>query len=101
MFTLGESLRDSGNVGFGEPVSGVNPDLQNAASMQYSFSAERELGGNLGVRVSYIGSRGRQLPYRRNVNQPPPSTIPLTRPAPALSAVQHDRLCRKRREQQL
>jgi hypothetical protein len=71
-------------------LAGFTADLQNARTMQYSFSAERELPGNVGVRISYIGSRGRQLPYRRNINLPPPSTTPLTaarRPYPYVGGI--------------
>jgi Carboxypeptidase regulatory-like domain/TonB dependent receptor len=72
-------------------VSGVSPDLQNAVTMQYSLSLERQFG-DIGVRVSYIGSRGRQLPYRRNINQPPASTLPLTparRPYPLYNTIDY------------
>jgi hypothetical protein len=56
-------------------LSAMNPDLVNAYTMQYSFSVEREVVRDLGVRVSYLGSKGTQLVYQRNINQPPASTI--------------------------
>lgn len=90
LFTLANPYAAPGNPG-AVNLSGITPDLQNAASMQYSISAEREVG-NAGIRVSYIASGGRQLPYRRNVNQPPPSTIPLTpqrRPYPMFNTIDY------------
>jgi hypothetical protein len=90
-FTLVNPYATPGTLG-SVNVNGFAPDLQNANSMQYSFSAERELAGNIGVRVSFIGSRGRQLPYRRNINQPAPSTLPLTpqrRPFPLFNTIDY------------
>lgn len=63
-------------------LNGINPNLRNAYVMQYSFSIERELIRDLGLRVSYIGSRGSQNPYQRNINQPPPSLSAARRPFP-------------------
>jgi hypothetical protein len=54
-------------------LQGVVPNLLNALSMQYSLSVERQFGGDIALRVSYIGSQGRQLPYIRDINQPFPS----------------------------
>jgi hypothetical protein len=54
-------------------LTAIAPNLRNAYSMQYTFSVEHEVIRDLGVRVSYIGSRGIQLVYQRDVNQPLPS----------------------------
>ncbi|MCS7026632.1 MAG: carboxypeptidase regulatory-like domain-containing protein [Bryobacteraceae bacterium] len=64
-------------------LNGVHPRLRNSYVMQYNLSIERELIRDLGLRVSYIGSRGVQIPFQRNVNQPPPSLGPARRPFPA------------------
>lgn len=55
-------------------INGVEPNLRNTYSTQYSFTVERELAQNLAVRASYIGSKGTNLPYQRNINQPFAST---------------------------
>lgn len=61
-------------------LNSISPRLLNSYVMQYSLSLERELTRDTGVRVSYIGSRGNQLIYGRNLNQPPASTGPARRP---------------------
>ena len=43
-------------------LGGVAPNLRNSYAQQYSLSVERELTRNIGLRVSYIGSRGRNWP---------------------------------------
>jgi hypothetical protein len=71
-------------------LTAVNPRLLNSYAQQYSLSLERELTRDIGLRVSYIGSKGTQLPYERNVNQPPASTTPFAqarRPYPQYSNI--------------
>ena len=74
-----------GNAYFG---TSVQPTFRDPYSMQWSFTVERELAANLGVRVSYVGMRSVQLPWAPDLNQPAPSTTayasrPLTdRPFP-------------------
>jgi hypothetical protein len=71
-------------------VTGVSRRLLNSYAMQYSLSVERELQRDIGVRVSYIGSRGGQIIYLRNMNQPPASTAPFSasrRPYPLYNSV--------------
>ena len=43
----------------------VQPTFRDPYSMQWSFTVERELKANLGMRVSYVGMRTVQLPGRR------------------------------------
>jgi hypothetical protein len=66
-------------------LNGVSGDLRNSYVMQYNFSVERELTRDLGLRLSYIGSRGVNLPYQRNINQPPASSGPARRPFSAFN----------------
>ncbi len=66
-------------------LNGVTPNLLNNYVMQYNLSVEREVLRDFGVRVSYIASRGVNLPYQRNVNQPPAGTGPARRPFPAFN----------------
>jgi hypothetical protein len=73
-------------------VSAINPALRNPYSMQYSLSVEREVVKDLGVRISYIGSTGAQIAYRREANQPPASTLPFSnarRPYPAYASINY------------
>jgi len=59
-------------------LNGISPNLRAQLSTQYSLTVERELTGAMGLRVSYIGSKGSQLPYQRNINQPRASSTPFT-----------------------
>ncbi|MCI0627466.1 MAG: TonB-dependent receptor [Acidobacteria bacterium] len=43
---------------------------------QWNLTAEKQIG-EYGLRLSYIGSSGIQLPFTRNLNQPRPSTTPF------------------------
>ena len=64
-------------------------DLRNSYLHQWNLSLEKQIG-EYGLRLSYIGSSTLQLPYRHNINQPPPSTIPFNqnrRPYPYLRNV--------------
>ena len=47
------------------------------AIRQFNFTLEREFHG-LGLRASYIGTRGSGLNYSLNVDKPPASTTPFT-----------------------
>ncbi len=51
-------------------------DFKNPYVMQWSFTLERNIGFNTGLRASYIGTKGTQLPYAPNLNQSYYSTIP-------------------------
>lgn len=58
-------------------LNGLEASLRNAYSTQYSLSVERQVVRDLAVRVSYIGTKGSQIPYLRNINQPPASSTPF------------------------
>lgn len=72
-YTLANPFATAGTAGT-ITLNAISPDLSVSYAIQYSLSVERELGKDIALRVSYIGTGGRQLPYQRNVNQPPPST---------------------------
>ena len=57
-------------------MGGTSFGLNDAYVNQWNFTIEKQIGAN-GLRASYIGSSGIQLPYRRNLNQPPASDIPF------------------------
>ncbi len=58
-------------------ITGYPLDTRNGAIRQFNFTIERELHG-LGLRASYIGSRGAGTNYNYNINKPVPSTIPFS-----------------------
>ncbi len=55
-------------------LTAIDAGLKNAYTMQYSVTVEQQLSQNLAARVSYIGSRGVNQVYQRNINQPAAST---------------------------
>lgn len=58
-------------------VSGIDQNLRNAYVQQWNLTLERNIGFNTGVRVSYVGSKGSDLLYGKNLNQVPASaTVP-------------------------
>jgi hypothetical protein len=90
-FTLANPFATAGTPG-SITLNAISPNLRNSYAMQYSLSVERELGRNIGLRVSYIGTNGTQLPYQRNVNQPLPSTVPFAqsrRPFPLYNNINY------------
>ncbi len=51
-------------------------DKKDPYSVQWNLTAEQTIHGNSAVRLSYIGSRGVQLTWGPDLNQPLPSTTP-------------------------
>uniref|UniRef100_Q029U3 Cna B domain protein n=1 Tax=Solibacter usitatus (strain Ellin6076) TaxID=234267 RepID=Q029U3_SOLUE len=73
-------------------LSAVTPNLLNSYVQQYTMSLEREVTRDIGVRVSFIGSKGSQLAYRRDVNQPVASTVAFSnarRPYPLFGSINY------------
>jgi hypothetical protein len=76
----GGGLRNafSGGAPFVDPAAfgnqGIDPDIQSPDVYQYNLTLERELPGNLGLRVSYIGSTMRKLLVDRDYNTIPANT---------------------------
>jgi hypothetical protein len=58
-------------------MTGIVPDLHNPFIEQWNLTVERELTGDTGVRISYIGTRATSLIYGRNINQPRASSTPF------------------------
>jgi hypothetical protein len=71
-FTTGAQ---SSSLSFGN--QGLQLDLESPDIYQYNLTAERELPGALGLRVSYIGSTMRKLLVHRDYNTVPASAVPL------------------------
>jgi hypothetical protein len=74
LFTLANPFAVPGTPGT-LALTAVTPHLLNSYTQQYSLSVEHEITADIGVRVSYIGSKGTQLPYERDVNQPTATTV--------------------------
>ena len=78
-FTLANPFPGGGtNAVSGLSVKGVNPHLRTPETNQWNATVEQRLPGSFLWRTSYVGSRSEQLPYRRDANLPPASTIPFT-----------------------
>ena len=63
------------SLGFGN--QGIQLDLESPDIYQYNLTLERELPGDLGVRVSYLGSTMRKLLVHRDYNSVQASAVPL------------------------
>jgi hypothetical protein len=73
-------------------LTAAAPRLLNSYTQQYSMSLERELTRDIGLRISYIGTKGSQLAYRRDVNQPVASTVAFSnarRPYPLFASINY------------
>ena len=64
----------SGGTPYVDPAAfgnqGIDPNLQSPDVYQYNLTLEREVGSDLGVRVSYIGSTMRKLLDRQRLQHP-------------------------------
>ena len=60
-----------------QSINAINVDRQSSYLYQWNFTLEKQVG-EFGLRASYIGINGFQLPYRHNINQPFASTIPFS-----------------------
>lgn len=63
----------STNLGFGVNVVDIN--LESAEVLQYNLTFEREVPGDIGVRVSVLGSRLNKLILNKDSNTMPASTV--------------------------
>jgi Carboxypeptidase regulatory-like domain/TonB dependent receptor len=61
----------------GQGVTGYPLKTNNGVIRQYNFTIEREMHG-VGLRASYIGSRGAGFNYNLNIDKPQPSTTPFS-----------------------
>jgi len=69
-FSTGQIFLDPGDYG----SEGVDPNIKSPDIYQYNLTYEHSLPGNVGLRVSYIGSTMRNLLVNRFENQLPAST---------------------------
>lgn len=74
-------------------VSAFPQDIRYGRTQQYNVTLEHQVK-DIGLRISYIGSRSSDLNYLLEINKPEPSLIPFTdsrRPWPQLNSVTMDR----------
>ncbi|MEK7751223.1 MAG: hypothetical protein AAB654_04855, partial [Acidobacteriota bacterium] len=70
-----------------QSFSGYPLDTKNGETHQFNVTLERQVR-DIGLRLSYVGSRSRNLNYGIGINKPAPSLIPFTaarRPWPQFS----------------
>ncbi|MBI3694477.1 MAG: TonB-dependent receptor [Acidobacteria bacterium] len=60
-----------------QSISGYPTETKDGYIHQFNFTVEQEVR-NMGFRLSYIGSRDRDLNYNLSINKPQPSLIPFT-----------------------
>jgi hypothetical protein len=88
----GGSLANAYSEGVGTPSlddfgnQGIQLDLQSPDFYQYNLTLERQIGSDLGLRVSYIGSTMRKLLVNREYNSIPANTETFDPSDPAAKA---------------
>ncbi|MCC6588236.1 MAG: TonB-dependent receptor [Bryobacterales bacterium] len=76
-----------------QTVTGYPMQVDNGRIHQFNLTVERQLK-NIGVRVSYVGSRNKGMNYAIGINKPQPSLIPFTaarRPYPQFTGATYYR----------
>jgi hypothetical protein len=72
-------------------IGGIDPDYRNPMLQQWNATLERQQFGVV-FRAAYLAMKAHGLQIFRNLNQPPPSTIPFTparRPYPTLGVTNY------------
>lgn len=78
-------------LGAAATIGGIDPDYRNAMLQQWNATLEREQFGVI-FRATYLAMKAHGMQIFRNLNQPPPSTIPFTparRPYPTLGVTNY------------
>jgi hypothetical protein len=70
-------ISGAGQVGGLQNVSGFNPNIRTPYTQQWNMTLEKQIR-TVGISIAYIGAHSVDLLYRRNLNQPPPSTQPFS-----------------------
>lgn len=60
-----------------QSITGYTPNTENGRINQFNFTVERQVR-DVGLRLSYLGSRSRGLNYSTAINKPQASLIPFT-----------------------
>ena len=59
----------------GAPRVGIDPEAETPYNFQYNLTWEQQLGKNTTLEVGYVGSRGRHLTRRSDINQVPAGDV--------------------------
>ncbi|MGH9162880.1 MAG: carboxypeptidase regulatory-like domain-containing protein [Vicinamibacteraceae bacterium] len=70
--TLQDPFLEAGTIGAIQ-VTGVDRELITPRVQQWNLTVEQDIGFRTSLRLSYLGTKGTELVYQRNVNQPPAS----------------------------
>lgn len=71
-------------------LNATSKDVVNPYIQQWNLTIERDVGFQSSLRITYLGTKGTQILYQRNLNQPEASTTPFTadrRPYPLFSTL--------------
>ena len=74
-----------------QSITGYPADMDTGLIHQFNLTLERQVK-DVGLRLSYVGTRARGMNYRRAINKPPPSLIPFSqdrRPYPQFRGVNY------------
>ncbi len=75
-YTFPNPFGTSGSIGT-ITASGFKVDLKNPYVQQWNLTVERQFG-EIGARLSYVGTKGTSLGYTREMNVPLPGTTPFS-----------------------
>lgn len=82
--TLATPFPGLGAIAANPSLTAVNRQIRNTLSQQWNLTVERELGGNFGLRATYLGNKATRVPwynYERNLPlTQAPGTIQSRRP---------------------
>lgn len=86
------ALKQTGDIGNNNNVSYVPRDAPMPVLYQWSFSIQRQIPGSMVIEAAYVGSRGVDNWFYRNINQVPPElrgpgNMQPLRPFPAFKGI--------------
>lgn len=61
--TLANPFPGAGTLSPNPAITAVETQMKNSLSIQWNFTVEREIAGNLGLRASYVGNKTSNLPF--------------------------------------
>ncbi|MBM3736385.1 MAG: hypothetical protein FJW39_11420 [Acidobacteria bacterium] len=65
------SLASAGSLAFPQDITAIDPVSKVPSTVNYSFSIQRNIGFSTIFDIAYVGSLGRNLQWRRNLNAVP------------------------------
>ena len=95
-YTFPNPFGASGGIGT-IAATGFKVDLKNPYSQQWNLTLEREIA-DVGLRLSYIGTKATSLAYPRQLNVPPAERHSVQQQPPAIPAIRQPAVLRQRRQ---